>query len=284
MSHKATNYVTELCRCPNGQKLTRSEKLLMFVLADRHNKDSGTAHPSIGRLAHEALMSIRQVQRCLRKLVEKGVLKVEAGGGSHRNTNLYSFHNIDGTGDILTPAEGPERVTSLAATGDILTPVESRERVTLSRVTGDTLGGNGCHNYVTQTGKNRKNRNENENCAQPTLLAERAAQLKKPTERAQPFHPLFDLAKEYALKSSSGLLGFRPDWGPKDFVSLARMLNLVCHWDVTLEEFKRRWDLYLADPSAGKHDWSLRYFCSTFGRYSDWRGHGFDMPRISEPA
>ena len=104
MSHRATNYVTELYVCPNGQKLTRSEKLLLCVLADRHNKDSRNACPSIQRLADEALMSIRQVQRSLRRLVEKGALKVELGGGSHRNTNLYSFPEIDGMDEIFHPA------------------------------------------------------------------------------------------------------------------------------------------------------------------------------------
>lgn len=249
MSHKATNYVTELYLCPNGERLTRSEKLLIFVLADRHNKDRGTAHPSIGRLADEALMSIRQVQRCLRRLVEKGVLKVELGGGSHRNTNLYSFPGIEGTGDILAPVESWGRVTSRVPTGDI-------------------SGGDGCHSDVTQTGKEQEENRKNETGPPLTLSASGP-------------QTLFDPAKEYAIKSWSGLFGHPPEWDAEDFIQLDRLLSQ--QRELRLLEFEARWDLYLCDDECvdghPPMDHSLRVFCARWGRYSDWRHYlDFDIP------
>jgi hypothetical protein len=89
LSWKATAYVKTLGR---GQ-VSRSEKLLMFVLADYHNTETRDAWPSVPTLAEEALMSQRQVQYCLRSLENKRLLSVKR---VIDGTSRYSFPDIDG--------------------------------------------------------------------------------------------------------------------------------------------------------------------------------------------
>jgi hypothetical protein len=105
MSWKATAYVKELGKgCVN-----RSEKLLLFVLADYHRTDMDSAWPSVKTLAADALMSDRTVQRCLAKLEAKGIICIGRGTGRGA-TNTYNFPQLKGAtttpfsnekGDIL---------------------------------------------------------------------------------------------------------------------------------------------------------------------------------------
>jgi hypothetical protein len=82
MSWKATAWVNKLTG------ITRSEKLLMFVLSDRYNEDDHYARPSIPRMAAEALMSQRTVFRTLSSLVKKGIIKIIEHPG---RVNFYLF-------------------------------------------------------------------------------------------------------------------------------------------------------------------------------------------------
>lgn len=90
MSWKATAYVKELHQAPNGQKITCSEKLIMFVLADCFNEDYQLAWPSIPRLASASLMTERHASRVLRALEAKGLVQVIRKHGLG-NTNGYRF-------------------------------------------------------------------------------------------------------------------------------------------------------------------------------------------------
>lgn len=90
MSWKATAYVKELTKAPNGDPITPGEKLFLFVLADYHHTQHEIMWPSQATLAREALTSERNVRRMADSLVEKGLLAVETHQGRGR-TAVYRF-------------------------------------------------------------------------------------------------------------------------------------------------------------------------------------------------
>ena len=75
MSWEATAYVKDLKACHDGARLSRGQKLLLFVLADYHNTKYRVAWPSIPLIAEEALASIAQVKRDLAYLEEHAVIR-----------------------------------------------------------------------------------------------------------------------------------------------------------------------------------------------------------------
>jgi hypothetical protein len=84
MSWQASAYVDSLTA-----GISRSEKLLLFVLADHHNPESGWAWPSISRLENRTMLKERWVYRLLRSLEGKGLIEIEHNGG--QTTNRYRF-------------------------------------------------------------------------------------------------------------------------------------------------------------------------------------------------
>ncbi|MGH9504801.1 MAG: hypothetical protein ACRD20_18265 [Terriglobales bacterium] len=75
MSWEATAYVKELVACPDGARLSRGQKLLLFVLADYHNTKYRAAWPSEPLLAREALASLSQAKRDLTYLEQHLVVR-----------------------------------------------------------------------------------------------------------------------------------------------------------------------------------------------------------------
>jgi Helix-turn-helix domain len=93
MSWKASAYAKEVSTAPNGKRITRSEKLLLLILADYYNDARGCAWPSIKSLASEAMLSPRRVKELLLSLETKRLIKRETttrdDGG--QDVNLYAF-------------------------------------------------------------------------------------------------------------------------------------------------------------------------------------------------
>jgi hypothetical protein len=114
MSWKATAYVKELREGPNGQVLTRTEKLVMFVLADCFNPDYYCAWPSVERLARASLLTDRHVRRILRSLEAKGVIQTTENRGSG-HTNAYRFPGF--TSDVTSSKSGTMSGLSNGKTG-----------------------------------------------------------------------------------------------------------------------------------------------------------------------
>ena len=81
-------------------------RLVLIVLADHAKKDGTAAWPSVDTIAHEARMSRRQVQRCLRELAAEG--HIEATGKTRRGVTVYS---VKMTGASLRHPEGRQSVT-----------------------------------------------------------------------------------------------------------------------------------------------------------------------------
>ena len=71
MSYQAMAWATE-------QKLPSTQKLVLLMLANRINSDTGKCIPSIKRLADDCGLSESCVQRTLKKLSDMGLIKVHA--------------------------------------------------------------------------------------------------------------------------------------------------------------------------------------------------------------
>lgn len=69
MSHKATNWAI------SQRGLEPATKVLLWHLADRHNKDTGRCDPSQDRLADDCEMSRATVNRHLKKLEDVGLIQ-----------------------------------------------------------------------------------------------------------------------------------------------------------------------------------------------------------------
>lgn len=134
MSWKATSYAKDVIVCPNGEKITRTEKLLLMVMADHHNTHQNSFFASNRLLAQESLLSVRQIQRVIKSMERKRLLCSENGLG-RGNLTGYSFPWIEPKkGDTLTPLEelkgdisDTEKVTFQAPKGDISRHTHSKE-------------------------------------------------------------------------------------------------------------------------------------------------------------
>ena len=73
MSTVNTAYVRQLRRTSNGQRLCKSEKLVLFLLAYCPDQDSGESWVSLEDLAAESLNTEAEVIRVLQGLERKGV-------------------------------------------------------------------------------------------------------------------------------------------------------------------------------------------------------------------
>ena len=97
-------YVKDLMRDPSGSLLTRTEKFVLFVLADSHNDDQHIAWPSLDRLAEQCLISKRGLITTLQQLATRGLLTIvkhaTEQGWSLRNE--YQFPQL-ARGEVAAP-------------------------------------------------------------------------------------------------------------------------------------------------------------------------------------
>lgn len=104
MSYDAMTWAT-------AQKLPCTQKMVLVMLADRVNKDTGKCIPSIKRLAEDCGLSESCVQKNLKKLAEMGLIKVHSRfNDGVQLPNQYEMI----TGPISTPgvSDTPPRCTS----------------------------------------------------------------------------------------------------------------------------------------------------------------------------
>lgn len=117
MSWKAAGKVKELT-----ENLSRSEKLLLLVIADYHNDATGRCDPSISRLAVEALMSPRTAYRALARLKDKGFLEIQARQG---RSNQYALLCLDPSHGVTPDKTSP--LTLVTQTPDIAVSPKPKE-------------------------------------------------------------------------------------------------------------------------------------------------------------
>ena len=97
MSWQAAAFVKDLTLDTGIDKI---EKLVLFVLADYHQHETGVAFPGVRRLAREALCSMTTARRALRRAEEHGFVRYVsswAGGkgkplGGRGNATEYEFN------------------------------------------------------------------------------------------------------------------------------------------------------------------------------------------------
>ncbi len=125
MSWVAASYVKKLRVAPNGEAITKGEKLVLFVLADYHNEEKGYAWASLSHLADESLHSRHGVILTLQSLEKKGVLCVNRSteAATKRVTNRYRFPGLESSPPIRTNiATTLDLVQSLHQTSVVTTP------------------------------------------------------------------------------------------------------------------------------------------------------------------
>lgn len=89
MSWKATAFVNDII---GG--ITRSEKLVLFTLADFHHTINKAAWPNRETLAENCLLSVRHLQRVLDALERKGFIRTRSGKG-RGNYSCYEIAGLD---------------------------------------------------------------------------------------------------------------------------------------------------------------------------------------------
>ena len=78
----------------NGQKLSSSDKIVYMTLFCRC-RTKNTCYPSIATIAEDSGISERQVNRCLKRLVNAKLVSVESRYvGTKQTSNLYTVTNI----------------------------------------------------------------------------------------------------------------------------------------------------------------------------------------------
>lgn len=76
------------------QRLPATQKIVLLMLADRINKDTGTCHPSVTRLAEDCGLSERAARNALRDLEVAGV--IETKRRSEDGVSLPNIYSITG--------------------------------------------------------------------------------------------------------------------------------------------------------------------------------------------
>ena len=105
MSIRIQNHVWQL-------ELPAHVKYVAIALADHAHDDGTEARPSQEYLAVKTGLSVRQIRRCLRELVEMNVI-IKAKHGGRNRAVTYAFV----LGDISVPQSGSKRGTSVSERG-----------------------------------------------------------------------------------------------------------------------------------------------------------------------
>lgn len=132
MSARATAYILGLEVCPNGETITRTEKMVGVSLADSHQerKAGSRTFPALETIAQVAMVSVRTCQRLLESLERKGIIqRVRPKNQGRGAVTFYYFCELDELpegchGVTLSPPplffhKGDKRVTEGCQKGDI---------------------------------------------------------------------------------------------------------------------------------------------------------------------
>jgi hypothetical protein len=96
VSWRASAYVKALVTCPNGERISRAEKLVALVLADSHQDKGEGTYPAVRTIAEDALMDERVCRRMLAALERKGVItRIRAANQGRGQFTFYRFPALD---------------------------------------------------------------------------------------------------------------------------------------------------------------------------------------------
>lgn len=128
MSWKASAWAKNVTSCPDGSQVTRSEKLLLLVMADDYRDHDGMCISSMRQLASDALMSVRTVRRLVRSLELKGLVETHFGGPRNWQPNGYRFPALS------TAARGTQSTDTMSP--QVRTPCPQLESQSTDMATG----------------------------------------------------------------------------------------------------------------------------------------------------
>src|ERR1700723_3543548 len=119
MSWRASAYIKALIVCPNGERISRTEKLVALVLADSHqDKANAFTFPAVKMIAEDSLMDPRVCRRILSGLERKGVIERERSENQGRGQiTFYRFPELDGKqpkGGHGVPLSKPEKEDNMS--------------------------------------------------------------------------------------------------------------------------------------------------------------------------
>jgi hypothetical protein len=113
VSNRANYYAKTISICPNGERITRSEKIVLMVLADAHQDGAHLrTYPRVATIAEDAMVSGRQCQRVFASLERKGVLRREYPHGTGRDRlTFYIFPELDEGQGAFSAVNKPAKQT-----------------------------------------------------------------------------------------------------------------------------------------------------------------------------
>jgi hypothetical protein len=118
--------------CPNGERISRAEKLVALVLADSHqDKASTRTFPAMKMIAADSLMDPRVCRRIMASLERKGVIEREREANQGRGQiTFYRFPALDEKGDMVSSFFQGKRRTEGGRKEDktAIPPIEEQEQ------------------------------------------------------------------------------------------------------------------------------------------------------------
>ncbi len=121
MSWAAMLFVQDLTVAPNGEKITKGEKCVLYVLATYHHDERGDAWASLSHLAEKSLHTRPGVVSTLQELERKGVISIvrDPDASKNKRTNRYRFPTIPGgAGHLRLPAPSHPALPDLVMPDD----------------------------------------------------------------------------------------------------------------------------------------------------------------------
>lgn len=120
MSWAAMLWAHNLTADPRGGRLTPTEKLLLVMLAMKHDEQTTFGYATVAWIAEHSLVSDRQAIRIVQDLQERGLVKVETKAQSHgpsgQRINRYYLPQV------VTPASLPGGDTGDTTRAKVVTP------------------------------------------------------------------------------------------------------------------------------------------------------------------
>ena len=101
------------------QKLPSTQKLVLIMLAERHNKDTGRCDPSHDLLAEDCGLTRRSVMEQIRRLAEAGYIRVlHRAKDNAKLSNLYLLNlHFGAQEEVKTPLDDPHVVSAKTVGG-----------------------------------------------------------------------------------------------------------------------------------------------------------------------
>lgn len=105
------------------------DRLVLMVLAECADNETGTCYPSVASIAKRALLSERQTSRCLTNLAQAGLITIDRNA-SRYGTNIFTLSRSMLRGDRLSGGaiSDQDGVTSATCFVSYLSPEQSVEQ------------------------------------------------------------------------------------------------------------------------------------------------------------